>query len=51
MLAFREGDGAMQFRSKIFLVLALIGVVPVAVLGAATFIIVLPAAAAAAHLR
>src|SRR5882672_1008575 len=37
MLAFREGDGAMQFRSKIFLVLALIGVVPAAVLGAMSF--------------
>ena len=37
MLAFREGAGAMQFRSKIFLVLALIGVVPAAVLGAMSF--------------
>jgi len=33
----REGDGAMQFRSKIFLVLALIGVVPAAVLAPCRF--------------
>jgi len=48
MLAFREGAGAMQFRSKIFLVLALIGVVPAAVLGAMSFSV---NRAEAAHLR
>jgi two-component system, NtrC family, sensor kinase len=37
MLAFRGGAGAMQFRSKIFAVLALVGVVPAAVLGAMSF--------------
>jgi len=37
MLAFARGASQMQFRSKIFLVLALVGVLPAALLGALSF--------------